>query len=63
MLTAAGVQLCDNVHQTLRQVVIFIVCLLLNVLQLGEASIPMGSKNLKPACDKGMIQSECLINP
>ena len=62
MLTAAGVQLCDNVNQTLRQVVIFLVCLLLNVLRLGEASIPMGSKNLKSAYDKGMIQSECLIN-
>ena len=46
MLTAAGVQLCDNVNQTLRQAVIFLVCLLLNVLQLGEASIPMGSKNV-----------------
>jgi len=62
MLTAAGVQLCDSVNQTLRQVVIFLVCLLLNVLELGEASIPMDSKNLKSACDKGMIQNECLIN-
>lgn len=62
MLTAAGVHLCDSVNQTLRQAVIFLVCLLLNVLQLGEASIPMGSKNLKSACDKGMIESECLIN-
>jgi hypothetical protein len=62
MLIAAGVHLCDIVNQTLRQVVIFLVCLLLNVLQLGEASIPMGSKNLKSACDKGMIQSERLIN-
>jgi len=56
MLTAAGVQLCDSVNQTLRQVVIFLVCLLLNVLQLGETSIPMGSKNLKSACAKGMIK-------
>jgi hypothetical protein len=62
MVTAAGVQLCDSVNQTLRQAVIFLVCLLLNVLQLSEASIPRGSENLKSACDKGTIQSECLIN-
>jgi len=62
MRTAVGVQLCGNVNQTLRQVVIFLVCLLLTVLQLGETSTPMGSKNLKSACDKGTIQSERLIN-
>jgi hypothetical protein len=61
MLTAADVQSCNCVNQTLTQSVIFLVCLLLNSIQLGEASIPMGSKNLKSACVKGMILSECRV--